>query len=73
MTGVPDSRQAGSTGSSTKRELITWITSKDGGAFVGSPPSKTPVGVVNPAGMLPYLRTFTNEKWTDGLLSLPRF
>lgn len=65
--------QIGSTGSSTKPDLIKWISQKKGRAFVGSPDNKVPVGVVNPAGMRPYLRTYANDEWTDSLLSLPRF
>lgn len=63
----------GSTGSSTKLDLINWIAKGEGRAFVGSAPSKVAVGVVNRPGTQRYLRTCANDEWTDNLLSLPRF
>ena len=31
------------------------------------------VGVVRPQGGAPYLRAYADQKWTDNLLSLPRY
>lgn len=65
--------QDGSTGSSTKPDLVNWIAKKEGRAFVGSATNKVAVGVVNPTGSQPYLRTCAHDEWTDNLLALPRF
>lgn len=63
----------GSTGQSTKADMVKFIDVDHGKAYVESSTSKVEVGVVKPQGGTPYLRTFANGEWTDNLLSLPRF
>lgn len=67
------SYQDGSTGQSTKADMVEFIDVDNGKAFVESATSKVEVGVVKPQGGTPYLRTLANGTWTDNLLSLPRF
>lgn len=41
--------------------------------MVGDGATKVPVGVVKPQYGAPYLRTYTDTKWIDNLLALPRY
>ena len=63
---------SGATDTSSRSDLVRWI-SDNGKAFVESASSKVPVGVIQPAVGMPHLRTYADETWTDGLLSLPRY
>jgi len=63
--------QDGSAEFGTRAAFIAWI-SKKGDAYVETPTGKVRVGIFEPVGMPPYLRTYANEQWTDALLSLPR-
>lgn len=60
------------TGTNSKASLVEWI---DGGghAYVGPLNGKVTVGVVKPAGLRPYLRTYADQTWNNNLLALPRF
>jgi len=64
--------QDGSTESGSRAALVAWIGNK-GDAFVETPNGRVRVGIVEPVGLQPYLRTFANDEWTDALLTLPRF
>lgn len=59
------------TGENTRAQMVDWIDNKAGVAKVQSSPADVAVGVVDATPK--YLRTHANGKWTDNLLSLPRF
>lgn len=64
--------ESGGVNSSDKPTLVTWLN--DGGkAYVGSGANKVPVGVVRPQRGNPYLRTYSDGKWTNNLVNLPTF
>lgn len=58
------------TGQSTREDMVEFING-DGQAWVADGQGSVQVGVVdaNP----PYLRTYADGRYTDNLLSLPRF
>jgi hypothetical protein len=66
------SYESGEVGESTKQVLVDWLAG-GGNAYVESPGTRVPVGVVRPEGRLAYVRTYANDRWTDNLLSLDRF
>jgi hypothetical protein len=55
---------------SSRAQMVSWIN-QGGDARVRDPQGEVQVGVVdaNP----PYLRTYADNRYTDNLLSLPRF
>ncbi|EYF00508.1 Hypothetical protein CAP_0542 [Chondromyces apiculatus DSM 436] len=57
------------TGSSTVKAMIDWITKEKGIAKVTDGKNTVEVRVVNNA----YLRTYADGKWSNNLLSLPRY
>lgn len=59
------------TGISTVAAVVEWLRACGGVAKVRDEYGEVDVGVVNADP--PYLRTYANGKWTDNLLSLPRF
>ncbi len=61
------------TGSSTTAAMVEWIETNKGVAKVTDGTNTATVGVVRETGHSPYLRTYADGKWTDNLLSLPRF
>lgn len=63
----------GQTGQNTKAQLVAWIDTEGGKAYVESANTRVSVGVVRPSNGEPYLRTYANGVWTDNLLSLPKF
>jgi hypothetical protein len=55
----------------TVQQVIQLIKTKTDSFFVqDSYGRQATVGVVEPAGRVPYLRTFADGEWTDNLLSL---
>ena len=58
-------------GDSTKAAMVDWIDNKSGVAKVKSGTTEVSVGTVD--GTPKYLRTAANGKWTDNLLSLPKY
>lgn len=61
---------SGASDSSTKAQIIDWING-GGEARVRDRVGSVQVGVVNASP--PYLRTYADGRWTDNLLSLPRY
>ncbi|MFI5729258.1 DUF3892 domain-containing protein [Kribbella sp. NPDC051587] len=63
--------QSRATGVSSKAAMVGWIANKSGDARVRDLYGDVQVGVVeaNP----PYLRTYSDNRYTDNLLSLPRY
>jgi hypothetical protein len=61
----------GSTGQSSKAEMVDWIKNKSGDARVTDGTNQVQVGVVDAA--TPYIRTYADGTWTDNLLALPQF
>jgi Protein of unknown function (DUF3892) len=63
--------ESGAVGESTTPAVIHWIDNDGGVAKVKASPADVLVGTVdaNPK----YLRTYADGKWTNNLLSLPRF
>lgn len=61
------------TGTNSKASLVEWIDSQGGHAYVGPRHSKVTVGVVKPAGLRPFLRTYADQTWNNNLLALPGF
>jgi hypothetical protein len=59
----------GVTGETTIDAMVDWIENKKGVAKVTDGRNTVSVGVVDHA----YLRTHADGKWTDNLLSLPRY
>jgi frataxin-like iron-binding protein CyaY len=67
-------RRRCATGTSTKAEIVTWIETKNGKAYVEDRQgNRADVGVVTPATGPKYLRTYADGTWTDNLLALPQF
>lgn len=62
---------SGDTGQNTRAEMVTWIRDKNGDARVESTPKDVRIGVVE--AKPPYIRTYADGKWTNNLLSLPRY
>ncbi|HYO69307.1 MAG TPA: DUF3892 domain-containing protein [Archangium sp.] len=63
--------QSGETGECSREQMIHWIANQNGDARVQSPYGDVKVDVVRTTP--PYLRTIANGRYTDNLLSLPRF
>jgi hypothetical protein len=63
----------GSTGESTKAQMVDYIDVQKGSAYVQGRQSRSQVGTVHEQGKTPYLRTYANGQWDDNLLSLPPF
>lgn len=61
----------GNTGESTTAVMVSWIRDDKGDARVKDAQGEVRVGVVD--GTPSYLRTFADGRWTDNLLSLPRY
>lgn len=61
--------QTGKIGMSPIENVVDWIDNKKGIAKVTDGKNTVSVGVVNHA----YLRTYADAKWTNNLLSLPRY
>ena len=62
---------SGQMGENTRAAMVEWIRDKKGDARVSDGRDSVKVGVVNSSP--PYLRTHADGKWTNNLLSLPRF
>jgi hypothetical protein len=61
----------GSQWRNTVAEVVAWIKSNANTFYVqDSRGNRANVGVVEPAGRAPYLRTYADGVWTDNLLSL---
>jgi hypothetical protein len=61
----------GSQWRSTVAEVVAWIKSSANTFYVkDSRGNRANVGVVEPSGRAPYLRTYADGVWTDNLLSL---
>ncbi|MFL0239372.1 DUF3892 domain-containing protein [Mycobacterium sp. SMC-17] len=58
---------------SSRAEIISWIETQGGTAYVHESGRQIQVGVVTPKVGQKYLRTFADGVWTDNLLALPRF
>lgn len=72
ITAVKWKQDAGSTGESTKSQMVKFI--QDGNSvYVTDGTTRVSVGVVKPQYGEPYLRTHADGKWTNNLLALPRF
>jgi hypothetical protein len=56
---------------STRSEMVGWLRKADNRAYVCDGRSIVDVGVVE--GTPPYIRTYADKRWTNNLLSLPRF
>ncbi|MFD0882970.1 DUF3892 domain-containing protein [Streptosporangium algeriense] len=64
---------SGENGENSREEIIAWIETKNGEAYVeDARGNRADVGVVKPNGRPKYLRTYADGKWTDNLLALPR-
>jgi hypothetical protein len=59
------------TGQSSRTEMVSWIENTNGRAIVGEGPNQVDVGVVDATPK--YIRTHADGKWTNNLLSLPRY
>jgi hypothetical protein len=55
---------------STVAAMVVWL-GRGNTAWVGGAAGKVQVGVVEPSGGRPYLRTHANGEWTDNLRNLP--
>lgn len=60
------------TGDNSRAEIVSWIESGNGAAYVHEGGRRVEVGVVNPRIGPKYLRTYADGVWTDNLLALPR-
>lgn len=62
---------SGSQWRNTVAEVVAWIKSNANTFYVmDSVGNRADVGVVEPVGRTPYLRTYADRVWTDNLLSL---
>jgi hypothetical protein len=61
----------GTTGKSTRAEMVKWIKDDKGEARVRDGQGWVHVGVVEASP--PYIRTYADGKWTDNLLALPKY
>lgn len=62
----------GKTGDNRTAEIVQWMETKDGKAYVEDQSgNRVNVGVVTPVHGSKYLRTYADRVWTDNLLSLP--
>ncbi|NHA00633.1 DUF3892 domain-containing protein [Nocardioides sp. W3-2-3] len=61
---------ADATDTSTRQQMVDFLN-RGGQAWVADAQGSVQVGVVN--ANPPYLRTFADGRYTDNLLSLPRF
>lgn len=59
-------------GISTIAGMVGFIDGKNS-VMVSDGATKTSVGVVRDGSKPPYIRSYADNKWTDNLLSLPRF
>jgi uncharacterized protein DUF3892 len=61
----------GEPGESSRSTMVDWLRKDGNRAYVCDGRSIVDIGVVeaNP----PYIRTYADKKWTNNLLSLPRF
>lgn len=63
---------SGKTGDNSREELVRWIETEDGKAYVEDTKGhRVAVGVVAPSTGPKYLRTYADGVWTDNLLALP--
>jgi hypothetical protein len=63
-----------SAGQSTRQAIVDWLTvSLTNQAVVADGADFIHIAVVRPRDELPYLRTKTDNSWTDNLLALPTF
>lgn len=62
----------GKTGENTRDVIVAWIENENGKAYVDEGGHRVDVLVVRPASGPKYLRTRTDDVWTDNLLALPR-
>lgn len=58
-------------GTNSRSEMVEWLRGEGRRAYVCDGRTIVSVGVVD--GDPPYLRTYADRKWTNNLLSLPRF
>jgi hypothetical protein len=58
-------------GVSTRQQMVDWLRQSDNRAIVKDKLGCVDIGVVNATP--PYVRTHADGRWTDNLLSLPRF
>lgn len=64
---------SGKVGDNSRAEVVAWIESDDGKAFVEDAKGhRVNVGVVRPASGPKYLRTHADGVWTNNLLALPQ-
>jgi hypothetical protein len=62
----------GKTGDNTRAEIVDWIETENGKAYVEDRyGNRADVLVVTPASGPKYLRTYADGMWTDNLLALP--
>ena len=64
---------SGGVGDDDKRSMVDWIDNKKGLAYVGTGSYRVPVAVLHPLSGQPFLRTRPDGKWSNNLLTLPRF
>lgn len=63
----------GKTGENTRSEIVSWIETSDGKAYVDDGAGhRANVSVVKPKVGASYLRTYADGLWTNNLLALPR-
>lgn len=63
----------GKAGDNSRGEIVAWIESDDGKAFVEDARGyRVNVGVVRPASGPKYLKTHADGVWTNNLLALPQ-
>ncbi|MEO8293806.1 MAG: DUF3892 domain-containing protein [Actinomycetota bacterium] len=61
------------TGESSRAGMVEFVEVKKGRAVVGTGKEQVEVGVVDPSPKPKYIRTHADGKWTNNLLSLPRY
>ncbi len=64
---------SGASGDSDKPSMVDFIDNKNGNVVVGTGTNQVQVGTVHPDGSKPYLRTYSDGKWSNNLLSLLTF
>lgn len=62
------------TGSSTRAAMVDFVDKNPAGsAYTREGATRANVGSVHPAQGQPYVRTYSDGKWTNNLLALPDF
>jgi hypothetical protein len=62
----------GESGDNTRSEIVAWIQSENGKAYVEEAGRRVDVLVVTPTTGPKYLRTYADGVWANNLLELPR-